>query len=181
LYSRNNSRLVVVAKRITEDGGADAAKTHPEATARANALIKRLCANYDNGICLALDDGEPCACVQSIYTHFSASIPQSCFCRQSFAGSGHSGTRFEKCVSCGTPIIKKGNRKKYCEKCAQRAYKAQQAEYARRKRQSRKIGAEKPAISRLFSSRTLRGKVFIPLPLVFNLGRLVRPERRVQC
>lgn len=44
------------------------------------------------------------------------------------------GTRFEKCVSCGTPIIKKGNRKKYCEKCAQRAYKAQQAEYARRKR-----------------------------------------------
>ena len=31
-------------------------------------------------------------------------------------------------------IIKKGNRKKYCEKCAQRAYKAQQAEYARRKR-----------------------------------------------
>lgn len=32
-YSRNNSRLVVVAKRITEEGGADAAKTHAEATA----------------------------------------------------------------------------------------------------------------------------------------------------
>lgn len=32
-YSRNNSRLVVVAKRITKDGGADAAKTHAEATA----------------------------------------------------------------------------------------------------------------------------------------------------
>ena len=32
-YSSNNSRLVVVAKRITEDGGADAAKTHAEATA----------------------------------------------------------------------------------------------------------------------------------------------------
>jgi sortase, srtB family len=32
-YSRNNSRLVVLAKRITEDGGADAAKTHAEATA----------------------------------------------------------------------------------------------------------------------------------------------------
>ena len=48
------------------------------------------------------------------------------------------GTRFEKCVSCGTPIIKKGNRKKYCEKCAQRAHKAQQAEYARRKRAASK-------------------------------------------
>ena len=32
-YSRNNSRLVVVAKHITEDGGADAAKPHAEATA----------------------------------------------------------------------------------------------------------------------------------------------------
>lgn len=38
----------------------------PKQRQRANALIKRLCANYDNGNCLALDDGEPCACVQSI-------------------------------------------------------------------------------------------------------------------
>lgn len=34
-YSRNNSRLVVVAKRITEDGGADVTKTHAEATAES--------------------------------------------------------------------------------------------------------------------------------------------------
>ena len=38
----------------------------PKQRQRANALIKRLCANYDNGNCLALDDGEPCACVQSL-------------------------------------------------------------------------------------------------------------------
>ena len=38
----------------------------PKQRQRANALIKRLCANYDNGNCLALDDGEPCVCVQSI-------------------------------------------------------------------------------------------------------------------
>ena len=30
----------------------------PKQRQRANALIKRLCANYDNGNCLALDDGE---------------------------------------------------------------------------------------------------------------------------
>ena len=30
-YSRNNSRLVVMGKRLTEDSGADAAKTHAEA------------------------------------------------------------------------------------------------------------------------------------------------------
>ena len=41
-------------------------KLTPKQRQRANALIKRLCANYDNGNCLALDDGEPCACVQSI-------------------------------------------------------------------------------------------------------------------
>lgn len=38
----------------------------PKQRQRANALIKRLCANYDSGNCLALDDGEPCVCVQSI-------------------------------------------------------------------------------------------------------------------
>ena len=33
---------------------------------RANALIKKLCANYDDGNCLLLDEGEGCVCVQSI-------------------------------------------------------------------------------------------------------------------
>ena len=43
------------------------------------------------------------------------------------------GTRLDRCVSCGAPILKKGNRKKYCGRCAVGAYKKQQAEYARRK------------------------------------------------
>ena len=38
----------------------------PKQRQRSNALIKRLCANYDGGNCLLLDDGEPCVCVQSI-------------------------------------------------------------------------------------------------------------------
>ena len=33
---------------------------------QANKLIKHLCANYQDGNCLLLDDGEPCVCVQSI-------------------------------------------------------------------------------------------------------------------
>ena len=103
----------------------------PKQRQRANALIKRLCANYDNGNCLALDDGEPCACVQSIsYSLLCKYFRKAVFLLE----ADILGTRFEKCVSCGAPIIKKGNRKKYCEKCAQRSYKAQQAEYARRKR-----------------------------------------------
>lgn len=29
-------------------------------------MLRKLCANYDGGNCLLLDDGEPCVCVQSI-------------------------------------------------------------------------------------------------------------------
>ena len=38
----------------------------PAQRARCNRLIRRLCANYDGGNCLPLDDGEGCACVQMI-------------------------------------------------------------------------------------------------------------------
>ena len=104
----------------------------PKQRQRANALIKRLCANYDNGNCLALDDGEPCACVQSIsYSLLCKYFRKAVLPAEPLLEADILGTRFEKCVSCGA---QKGNRKKYCEKCAQRAYKAQQAEYARRKR-----------------------------------------------
>lgn len=37
-YSLDNSRLVVVAKRVTEGGGADAAKTYAEATTESQCL-----------------------------------------------------------------------------------------------------------------------------------------------
>lgn len=37
-YSRDNSRLVVVAKRVAEGGGADAAKTYAKATAESQCL-----------------------------------------------------------------------------------------------------------------------------------------------
>ncbi len=33
---------------------------------RARKLIRRLCANYDGGNCLPLDDGDPCPCPQLI-------------------------------------------------------------------------------------------------------------------
>lgn len=33
---------------------------------RVQALINGLCCNYDDGYCIALDDGEPCHCIQEI-------------------------------------------------------------------------------------------------------------------
>lgn len=38
----------------------------PSQRRRCNRLIKKLCANYDDGNCLLLDDGEPCVCPQTI-------------------------------------------------------------------------------------------------------------------
>ena len=38
----------------------------PKQRRKANALIRKSCCNYDRGNCIALDDGEPCVCVQSI-------------------------------------------------------------------------------------------------------------------
>ena len=41
-------------------------KITPQQAKRVNALLRKLCANYNGGNCLLLDDGEPCVCVQSI-------------------------------------------------------------------------------------------------------------------
>ena len=38
----------------------------PSQRRRCNRLIKKLCANYDGGNCLPLDEGDGCACVQMI-------------------------------------------------------------------------------------------------------------------
>ena len=71
-------------------------------------LLKRLCANYDNGSCLALDDGEPCACVQSIsYSLLCKYFRKAVLPAEPLLEADILGTRFEKCVSCGAPIIKK--------------------------------------------------------------------------
>lgn len=72
----------------------------PKQRQRANALIKRLCANYDNGNCLALDDGEPCACVQSIsYSLLCKYFRKAVLPAEPLLEADILGTRFEKCVS----------------------------------------------------------------------------------
>lgn len=41
-------------------------KMNPQQFQRVQALIYRLCCNYDDEYCIALDDGEPCHCIQEI-------------------------------------------------------------------------------------------------------------------
>ena len=87
---------------------------------RANALIKRLCANYDGGNCLLLDDGEPCVCVQSISYSLlckyfrNAVLPAEPKLEAEILMSGAKTV----CERCGVPIEKHSNRQKYCADCA---------------------------------------------------------------
>ena len=83
----------------------------PKQRQRANALIKRLCANYDNGNCLALDDGEPCACVQSIsYSLLCKYFRKAVLPAEPLLEADILGTRFEKCVQGDGKMSKsKGN------------------------------------------------------------------------
>lgn len=107
----------------------------PKQRQGANVLIKRICANYDGGNCLLLDDGEPCVCVQSIsYSLLCKYFRNAVLPAEPLLEAEILGMHPDRCISCGTPIIKRNNKKKYCEKCAEKAYKRQQAEYARKKR-----------------------------------------------
>ena len=133
-YSRTNGRLVVVAKKVTESSGVNAPANDGRQRYRANALIKKLCANYDDGNCLLLDEGEGCVCVQSIsYSLLCRYFRNAVLPADPALEAEILGTHPDRCVSCGAPIIRRGNRKKYCEKCANIAYKRQQAEYAKEK------------------------------------------------
>ena len=64
----------------------------PAQRARCNRLIRRLCANYDGGNCLPLDDGEGCVCVQMIsYSLLSGGrfCPPTRHFTPTFTGSAH--------------------------------------------------------------------------------------------
>lgn len=67
----------------------------PAQRARCNRLIRRLCANYDGGNCLPLDDGEGCVCVQMISYSLlckyfrRAVLPADRYSAPIFTGSAH--------------------------------------------------------------------------------------------
>ena len=87
-------------------------KITPQQAKRVNALLRKLCANYDGGNCLLLDDGEPCVCVQSISKYGKRCV----LCRQAFAS--------------------RAKNQRYCPACAAKQKRLKAAERQRRKRAS---------------------------------------------
>lgn len=100
---------------------------------RAKKLIRTKCCNYDHGNCIALDDGEPCICVQSV----SYSLLCKWFCNavlpvDAYLQSDIMRQRPEKrCVICGKPVYSTSNRAKYCPSCAKWERRKQDAKRKR--------------------------------------------------
>lgn len=111
----------------------------PSQRRRCNRLIKRLCANYDDGNCLLLDDGEPCVCVQSIskygiYCNYfkNAVLPVD----EGLHAEIMKPTGGKRCVLCRQAFASRAKNQRYCPACAAKQKRLKAAERQRRKRAS---------------------------------------------
>ena len=103
---------------------------------KANALIRKSCCNFDRGNCIALDDGEPCVCVQSISyslccTWFRNAVLPS---NPSMYAEIMKPKGRRRCVECGTTFQAKSNRAKYCSDCAYKVHRRQKTASDRKRR-----------------------------------------------
>ena len=107
----------------------------PSQRRRCNRLIKRLCANYDGGNCLPLDEGDGCVCVQMISLSLickyfrNAVLPAE---KELYADIFKQRTY--RCAECGTTFTPNSNRQKYCAACGKRIHRKQKTESERRRR-----------------------------------------------
>lgn len=85
------------------------------------------CCNYDNGNCIALDDGEKCICVQSI----SCSLLCKWFRIAVLLLDKPLETvllfqkDMKRCTVCSQPFLTGSNRAKYCKPCAAKVHRKQ--------------------------------------------------------
>ena len=116
---------------------ADLPRMTAEQSAKANALIRELCANFGDGCRLLLDDGyDPCPCPQLISNSLlcryfrSAVLPSD---RELYGEIVEQLPRWCCCI-CGKPITRTSNAVKYCKICAARQRRKKDTERKREKR-----------------------------------------------
>ena len=101
-----------------------------------NALVRRECCNYDCGNCILLDNGDECACPQTI--SFSllckwfriAVLPAD---KELYAELYAPEDR-RRCEVCGASFASSSNSVKYCPDCRKRIQRRQAAERKRKQR-----------------------------------------------
>ena len=111
----------------------------PKESRRVNALLRRLCANYDAGSCLLLDDDEACPCIQEIscyriYCNYfkHAVLPAD---RALYAELMQPQGK-KRCARCGKAFTPGSNRQKYCPACGEEERRKKDRLRKRRKRHS---------------------------------------------
>ncbi len=101
---------------------------------RANALIRNICCNYYEGVCILLDR----ACVQSIsYTvlcKFFRHVLLEGKAGQALKAELFRDETTKRCAVCGSAYQSKSNNAKYCGNCAKDVQRKQKAAHIRRKR-----------------------------------------------
>ena len=109
-------------------------KITPQQAKRVDALLRKLCANYDGGNCLLLDDGEPCVCVQSISKY---GIYCNYFKNAVLPVDEELHTEIMKpTVLCRQAFASRAKNQRYCPACAAKQKRLKAAERQRRKRAS---------------------------------------------
>ena len=94
---------------------------------RAKKLVHECC-NYDNGNCIALDDGEECICVQSISYSLLCKWFRIAVLPLLFRED------MKRCAVCGQPFLPGSNRAKYCRPCAAKVHRKQKNASDRKRR-----------------------------------------------
>ena len=113
----------------------DRIKLTPSQRRPCNRLIKRLCANYDGGNCLPLDEGDGCVCVQMISLSLickyfrNAVLPAE---KELYADIFR--RRTYHCAECGAAFVPNSNRQKYCLSCSKKVHRRQKNESARKRK-----------------------------------------------
>ena len=104
----------------------------PNQRKNANALIRKVCCNYCDGQCIALD----CDCVQMISFSVCCKWFRHCILPQDKALLAEIvySHQSKHCAVCGKAFVPKSNRGKYCEKCAKSERKRKKAIYERKRR-----------------------------------------------
>ena len=104
---------------------------------KAKKLLRRLCANYDRGNCLLLDNGyDLCPCPQLLSNtllcrYFRAAVLPA---DRELCMEILDGTSMRRCAVCGRPIFRSSNAAKYCVNCAARERRKQDAARKRKRR-----------------------------------------------
>jgi len=105
---------------------------------RVKKLIRSLCANYDDGNCLLLDDGyDACPCPQLITYSLlckyfrDAVLPGDMeLCAEIMGNLG--GLR--RCAECGGPFASESKNALYCKSCAEKHKRRSKREWALKNR-----------------------------------------------